>query len=194
MGRLKRECAALTAAATKGGQGRGARKYVTGIFEASVTASLTLLVDGEARGGFGIVSTGKIWEEELKTAVEHLLGYDDGASASASAASRFVGCETTGLNASELHDLPAAEVRTKMMDATKRLLRRGRQTASGAGASATCRVQAICLGCAGMVGLDDAVRTACVEELGLEAGKEVYIVDGVKAGVGMLYGLARAGF
>lgn len=71
-----------------------------------------------------------------------------------------------------------------MMAATKRLLRRGNEL----------EIKAICLGCAGMVGLDDAVRTACVEELGEVGGMQVRIVDGVKAGIGMLYGLARGRF
>ena len=167
---LKKECAKLAGS-------NGGRKYITGIFEASVTASLALVPDD---AGFGIVSTGKIWEDALQTAVDEFLG--------TSKSTRFYGCETTGLNASELHDLPAEEVRVKMMDATKRLLRRG-MTQTGEKDS---KVKAICLGCAGMVGLDSAVRSACVEELGEEAGKQVHIVDGVKAGVGSLYGLAKA--
>jgi len=170
----------LTAAATGATGGSGARKYVTGIFEASVTLSLSLL--GEEEGGnveaFGIVSTGKVWEEALEEAVSDLLGVRDSI--------RFEGCETTGLNASELHDLPADEVRKKMIEATTRLLVRGIEGGS--------EVKAICLGCAGMVGLDEAVREACVEELGPEKGKAVHIVDGVKAGVGILVALARGGF
>lgn len=169
---LKVECNKITAAATSGGS--GARKYVTGIFEASVTTSLSLTSDDQA---FGIVSTGKVWEDALGVAVHEFLGAGD--------SDRFAGCETTGLNASELHDLPAAEVKARMMEATKRLLK----DRSGAGA-----VNAICLGCAGMVGLDEAVREACVKELGSERGQQVRIVDGVKAGVGTLIGLARGGF
>ncbi|KAJ9602273.1 dal80p-controlled protein [Cladophialophora chaetospira] len=194
--RLKNECAKLKREATVGGG--GVRKYVTGIFEASVLASLALIDadttdveevaagEGEGTGSpgstFGIVSTGKVWEEALRLAVEDFIGVPT------TTRSRFVGCETTGLNASELHDLDPEEVRAKMMDATKRLLKRGTTRAQSS------RVQAICLGCAGMVGLDEAVRTACVEVLGEERGKGVYIVDGVKAGVGQLYGLARGGF
>ncbi|KIW98797.1 uncharacterized protein Z519_00460 [Cladophialophora bantiana CBS 173.52] len=232
---LKRECAALTAAATP--HGSGARKYVTGIFEASVLASLALLGEAEGdlettttttesfragSGAFGIVSTGKVWEHALQTAVEEFLGCPATTATTAGTTgeskSRFVGCETTGLNASELHDLPPAEVRRKMMDATKRLLRRGNTNtdttatttdsgsagaaaaaAEGSGSKPTTktivsRVKAICLGCAGMVGLDSAVRTACIEALGEERARDVYIVDGVKAGVGTLYALARAGF
>jgi Asp/Glu/hydantoin racemase len=194
VGMLKRECRILMDEATRSG-GIGARKYVTGIFEASVLTSLALLNadsdTGEGAGetvpAFGIVSTGKIWESALKTAVEQFLGVPADA-----ANSRFAGCETTGLNASELHNLDQKEVRAKMMHATKRLLCRGKVEATGH-SPITSRVQAICLGCAGMVGLDEAVRTACVEELGEEKGKRVHIVDGVKAGAGLLYGLARGG-
>lgn len=92
---------------------------------------------------------------------------------------RFLGCETTGLNATDLHDAPAAEVREKMKDSTKRLLRKG-------------NVGAVCLGCAGMAGMDEMVREACVEELGEVEGRKVRIVDGVKVGFAMLDGLIQA--
>ncbi|KPI39564.1 uncharacterized protein AB675_3338 [Cyphellophora attinorum] len=169
---LKHECSALSAAATGGTGGEGARKYVTGIFEASVLASLSLIDESQ---GFGIVSTGKVWEKALTDAVKGFLGQEKG--------KRYVGTETTGLNATELHDLPAEEVREKMKQATKRLLKQGNHN-----------VGAICLGCAGMVGLEEAVRQACVEELGDQAGKKVYIVDGVKAGVAQLVGNTRTAF
>jgi Asp/Glu/hydantoin racemase len=162
---LKSESSALAAAATESGS--GARKYVTGIFEASVLASLSLLPENQR---FGIVSTGKSWEAGLTEAVHAFLG--------AGEIKRYAGTETTGLNATELHDLPAGEVKQKMKEATKRLLQRG-------------NVGAICLGCAGMVGLDETVREACVEELGNEAGKEIHIIDGVKAGVAQLVGNSR---
>ncbi|KAK5461204.1 Protein dcg1 [Exophiala xenobiotica] len=211
--RLKAECrkllptfdAAATATATAGsggrgskgiGEGRGARKYVTGIFEASVLASLSLIDEHE---GFGIVSTGKIWESALQSAVEQFLGYGSNSSDDNNdgSSSRFYGCETTGLNASELHDLPGEEVRNKMMDATKRLLKRGASAAYSMtvdSSSGKSRTKAICLGCAGMVGLEDAVRQACVDYLGPAAAKEVCIIDGVKAGVVLLCSLARTGF
>jgi Asp/Glu/hydantoin racemase len=54
-------------------------------------------------------------------------------------------------------------------------------------------VKAVCLGCAGMVGMDAWVREACVEELGEKEGKGVRIVDGVKAGVAILQGIVRDG-
>lgn len=148
------------------------RKPVTGIFEASVGASLQAIHPEEK---FGIVSTGKVWEHILTEAMMQFLGTDS------DAGRRFAGVETTGLNATDLHDAPAEEVRQKMKDAVKRLLRKG-------------RVGAICLGCAGMAGMDQMVREACIEELGQEEGSRVRIVDGVMAGVAWLEGAVRAGF
>ncbi|KAF2138675.1 uncharacterized protein K452DRAFT_290327 [Aplosporella prunicola CBS 121167] len=136
-------------------------KPVTGIFEASVTASLQLVAPDQK---FGIVSTGKVWEEILTGAVTAFLGTGE------TAGKRFAGVETTGLNATELHDAPPDEVRRKMMDATKRLVGGG-------------DVGAVCLGCAGMAGMEEMVREACIEELGEESGKRIRVVDGVQAGV-----------
>lgn len=57
-----------------------------------------------------------------------------------------------------------------MKESTKELLNRG-------------GVMAICLGCAGMAGLDKTVREACVEKLGDSKGKSIHIVDGVVAAI-----------
>jgi Asp/Glu/hydantoin racemase len=176
VGMLRSECNKPTPAVTEKGQ--VARKHVNGIFEASVTTSLSLISEEQS---FGIVSTGKVWEDALTQAVHDFVGTGDRGS------DKYVGCETTGLNATELHDLPSEEVQAKMREATRRLVQRG-------GKSKTGDVQAICLGCAGMVGLDDAVRQACIDVLGDERGKCISIVDGVKAGVGSLVGLAVGGF
>lgn len=173
---LRSECNQLVGASTT--SGKGARKCVAGIFEASVTTSLSLISEQQT---FGIVSTGKVWENALTQAVHDFLG------TGVQGSDKYGGCETTGLNATELHDLPLAEVRDEMIAATRRLLQ------SGQGEEMR-DVQAICLGCAGMVGLDEAVRQACIDVLGDERGKRVSIVDGVKAGVGSLVGLAIGGF
>lgn len=145
------------------------RSPVLGIFEASVTTSLNILAIDQT---FGIVSTGKIWERLLTDGVHQLLG---------SRTERFAGVETTGLTATELHDAPPEIVRQKMVEATRRLVAKG-------------NVGAVCLGCAGMAGMDEIVRSACIEELGEEKGKLVHIVDGVVAGVAALEGLVRSGF
>ena len=200
---LRHECNMLFAASPTGGGGSGGRKYVTGILEASVTLCLNLVsahnrelkevlahdlrptvsssflhpeIDWQ---GFGIVSTAAVWQSALADAVHDLFGVQ--------ASDSFVGCETTGLNGDELHALPLSQVRQKMMQATKRLLQRGQQETAA-------DVMAICLGCAGMAGLEEAVRAACLETLGEKRGRLVHIVDGVKAAVGVLVGLARGGF
>lgn len=151
---------------------RAGRKPVTGIFEASVSTSLQVIHPDEK---FGIVSTGKVWEDILTEATIAFLGTGSEAS------KRFAGVETTGLNATDLHDAPADVVRKRMKDAVKRLLKKG-------------NVGAICLGCAGMAGMDQMVREACIEELGEADGKRVRVVDGVMAGVAWLEGAVRARF
>ncbi|KAJ4290616.1 hypothetical protein N0V90_010834 [Kalmusia sp. IMI 367209] len=151
---------------------KSSRKPVTGIFEASVSTSLQLIHPDER---FGIVSTGKVWEKILSEATVDFLG------SGTEASKRFAGVETTGLNATDLHDAPPEEVRKRMKDAVKRLLKKG-------------QVGAICLGCAGMAGMDKMVRDACVEELGDDDGNRIRIVDGVVAGVAWLEGAVRSAF
>lgn len=84
------------------------------------------------------------------------------------------------MNADELHSTPKEEVDGRIRQATKRLLGKG-------------DVQAICLGCAGMAGMEETVRKACVEALGEEKGRRVRIVDGVVSGVNFIDGALRAG-
>ncbi|KAH7063318.1 Asp/Glu/hydantoin racemase [Macrophomina phaseolina] len=146
---------------------RAARKPVTGIFEASVAASLLLVRPDQA---FGIVSTGRVWEEILGGAVREFLGVEG--------SRRFAGTQTTGLAATELHEVEAGEVRRRMVEATRRLVKGG-------------NVGVVCLGCAGMAGMGETVREACVEELGEEEGSRVCVVDGVQAGVSWLVGAMR---
>ena len=150
--------------------------HVTGIFEASITSALALLPQkgwGSAREHekFGIVSTGSYWENALTKGVLEFLGSSETA--------RFKSVETTGLNAGELHTAPPELVTRKMKEATKRLVK-----------NRDCSV--ICLGCAGMAGMDNIVREAVVEELGEIEADYVRIVDGVKVGIGLLEGIVRA--
>jgi Asp/Glu/hydantoin racemase len=163
---------------------------VLGIFEASVKTTLALL--WSLRGGsekssagagaapalsFGIVTTGEYWESTLTAGVEALLSsYAEPGGERESARGRFKGVVSTGLSAGELHSAPREDVCARMEEATRRLVRGG-------------DVGAICLGCAGMAGMDAVVRGACVKELGQEMGGKVWIVDGVKAGISMLSGI-----
>ncbi|CAE7053655.1 unnamed protein product [Rhizoctonia solani] len=125
-----------------------------GIFEASVIYSLANTAPTEK---FGIITTGKVWETLLTDALGRFLG--------AAHSTRFAGVMSTGYTAGELHQVHRADVDRKIGDAAKILVQdRG--------------ANAICLGCAGMVGMEEAIRKA----LGDRAGK-ITIVDGVWVGV-----------
>lgn len=167
------------------------RKYVTGIFEASVLTSLSLtssfklldpssLKKAQAPDTFGIVSTGSTWEVELGNAVNEMLVRQGGSVTT----SRFAGVATTGLTAVELHTTSPEEVRTRIIQATERLVQ----------GSSSGPVSAICMGCAGMAGMEEAVREGCVRAYGERRGNRVRIVDGVVAGAGMLVTACKAGF
>ncbi|KAI1211495.1 Asp/Glu/hydantoin racemase [Annulohypoxylon truncatum] len=138
---------------------------VTGIFEASVLAALSLLRDGDA---WGIVTTGKWWEEHLANGVDSFLG----AKAREDPNPRFRGVESTGLNASDFHNgVDPAVVRQKLKEATQRLLAKG-------------GVKVILMGCAGMAGLDTIIRSAASEAQGEKfAYSELHVIDGVRAGI-----------
>ena len=171
----------------------GPRKYVTGIFEASIVTSLSLISSFRLSGNpglakaqvpdtFGIVSTGSVWETELSHAVKEMLVNTDGDYKTSSTA-RFAGVATTGLTAVELHTTSSGEVRRRIIEATERLI----QNSSGP-------VGAICMGCAGMAGMEEAVREGCIKAYGTKQGNRVRIVDGVVAGAGMLMMSCKAGF
>jgi len=129
-----------------------------------------------------------VWDGILTQGVRDFLALRGGQGEGEGGAGtdRFAGVETTGLTAVELHDLPADEVARKMKEAVKRLIGRAK------GSEGSGKLKAVCLGCAGMAGLDATVREACVEELGEVEGGKVHIVDGVKAGYALLEGMVRA--
>jgi Asp/Glu/hydantoin racemase len=167
------------------------KKYVTGIFEGSIVASLSLVSsfqlswDGgfgksQAKDAFGIVTTGSIWKTELTNAVSDMLVNSGDHTLSLG---RFAGVETTGLTAVELHTTPPEEVRRRIIEATERLIKGTPRP-----------VTAICMGCAGMAGMEEAVREGCVKAYGRKQGSRVKIVDGVVAGAGVLVTACKAGF
>ena len=135
---------------------------------------------------FGIVSTEKVWATALPAAVDSFLNSQ---SHYRSGGGKFLCCETTGLSAVELEEMPKEEVRRCMVEATERLARWGEQSEHYGR-----KLGVVCLGCAGMVGLEEAVRQGCVNVMGAVEGGKVRIVDGVKAGVGQLVAMARGGF
>ncbi|KAI0184812.1 Asp/Glu/hydantoin racemase [Xylaria flabelliformis] len=145
-------------------QSRGSTAAVTGIFEASVLAAISLLRPNQK---WGIVTTGKFWESHLSDGVRVFLGEKtDGENA------KFAGVESTGLNASDFHHgVDPAVVRQKLKKATKRLLGSG-------------DVTVVVMGCAGMAGLEEIIREAASEESGDEfAYEKLHVIDGVRAGI-----------
>ncbi|KAG8902680.1 hypothetical protein FRB99_004269 [Tulasnella sp. 403] len=145
-----------------------AGKPVIGIFEASVCHALLL---GRR---FGIVTTGKPWEALLSAAVSSFMGANEGSLDAPQRwrNDRFAGVQSTGLGVLELHGADPKEISKRIGDAAKRLVE-----VEG--------VDVICLGCAGMSGMEEAVK--------LSVGPNIHVVDGVKAGLELLVGLARRG-
>lgn len=93
--------------------------------------------------------------------------------------SKFAGVETTGLNASDFHGgVEPAVIREKLREATRRLLAQG-------------GVDCVVMGCAGMAGLEEIIRAVAVEEYGLEKGNQLLVIDGVRAGIGLLEQMVR---
>ncbi|KAF8596848.1 hypothetical protein BDV93DRAFT_527788 [Ceratobasidium sp. AG-I] len=131
---------------------------VLGIFEASILHALATTGPDKM---FGIITTGRTWESLLTNALHNFFGV--------TSTSRFAGVATTGYTAIELHNVPQSEVYAKIGGCARMLVEeRG--------------ARVICLGCAGMVGMEEAIR----QGLGGEWKGKVQIIDGVQAGVGLL--------
>ncbi|SPQ20793.1 055b94c4-2d8d-4f50-8988-59c70801379f [Thermothielavioides terrestris] len=144
---------------------------VTGIFEASILTCLSLLPPGKK---WGIVTTGRFWEDHLTQGVNVFLGTQQHASNI-----KFAGVETTGLNAGDFHGgVEPAVVREKLREATRRLLDKG-------------DVECVVMGCAGMAGLEEIIRSVAVEQYGSARGDQILVIDGVRAGIGLLEQMVR---
>ncbi len=126
---------------------------VVGIMEASILHALPL---GER---FSIVTTSARWEPLLREGVR-VLGVED----------RCASVRSSGLAVLDLERLPADQVRERLCAAAYEAIEQ-----DGA--------EIICLGCAGMAGLDEAIRRAT----------GVPVIDGVRAAVAMVSGLVRMG-
>lgn len=150
---------------------RGTPKAVTGIFEASILTA-QLLIGPPSNETWGIVTTGKFWEDHLDRGVRACLGQDD--DDDEGGVDFFAGVFTTGLNAGDFHSMPKEEVDKRLTEACKKLF------ASG---NVTCVV----MGCAGMAGLESIIRAAAAESNGGRDMKDLHVVDGVKAGVMQLH-------
>lgn len=152
-------------------EGAAGELAVTGIFEASILACLSLLAPQRK---WGIVTTGKFWEHHLSQGVNAFLG-----AAPEAVNAKFAGVQTTGLNADDFHGhVDPAVIWEKLREATRRLLAQG-------------GVECVVMGCAGMAGLEEIIRSVAVEVNGVEQGNRLLVVDGVKAGIGLLEQMVR---
>ncbi|TQS34812.1 hypothetical protein Golomagni_04791 [Golovinomyces magnicellulatus] len=149
------------------------RIHVTGIFEASISTSLSiLLLDSTSK--FGIISTGEYPDTLLSEGVKKYCGSNDPSNR------RFKGVETTRLSQNHFSTSDPEDIRNKVKKATKNLIRDR-------------DVRVICLGCANAARLHEFVDDILKEELG-NAADSVYIVDSVQAGIGQLETLIRAAY
>ncbi|KAI0364240.1 hypothetical protein BV20DRAFT_872337 [Pilatotrama ljubarskyi] len=133
-------------------------KPVLGIFEASIMQALAL---GQP---FGIVTTGQYWEAALTAGVKRIFGSEDMGGA-------FVGVQSTGMSARELHDIQPDVVAERISAATSHIVAKGART--------------IIMGCAGMSGMEEAVHNG-------SKGVPIRVVDAVRSGVTVLEGLVKA--
>ncbi|KAK4140000.1 Asp/Glu/hydantoin racemase [Dichotomopilus funicola] len=153
-------------------QGEFGNLAVTGIFEASVLGCLSLLRPGKK---WGIVTTGKFWEEHLTQGVKDFLGIESGV-----LNSKFAGVYSTGLNAGDFHGgIDPELVRQKLRETTAQLLERG-------------DVECVVMGCAGMAGLEEIIRSVAADKYGTQRANELLVVDGVRAGISLLERMVRS--
>ena len=135
--------------------------HVLGILDASVISAVKHIKPGEK---FGIVTTGKQWEPLLTDGALRVLDeIDDEAEPDC-----LAGVVGTGLGVLEFHD-EEKDPKALMAEAAKELVAKG--------------ATAICLGCAGMSGLDAVISEAVNEK---DTPERVVVIDGVQAGVEIL--------
>ncbi|TCD62706.1 hypothetical protein EIP91_006531 [Steccherinum ochraceum] len=145
---------------------------VLNIFEAALLHARALAMP------FGIVTTGQYWEAVLENGAKEFFSGRDVDNATTSPATDeinvagFVGVRSTGLTAAQLHLTEREVVDRRIADASADLVGQG--------------ARAIILGCAGMSGMEDAIRVGAQRH-----GREVRIIDGVRAGVVLLEGLVK---
>ncbi|KAG7289976.1 hypothetical protein NEMBOFW57_006355 [Staphylotrichum longicolle] len=86
----------------------------------------------------------------------------------------------TGIfEASDFHGgVDPETVRQKLRDATTRLLEKG-------------DVECVVMGCAGMAGLEEIIRSVAVEKYGPSKANQLLVIDGVRAGLGLLEQMMR---
>lgn len=113
---------------------------------------------------FGVVSTGSGIKNTLIAGMRSFLGANS---------ERFAGVVTSGLGVVELREGDQSHIETRMRETSVKMAAMG--------------ADVIILGCAGMAGMEELVKGG-VRDAGLG---EVKVVDGAKAGVEILAGIAR---
>ncbi|KAL1897269.1 hypothetical protein Cpir12675_002373 [Ceratocystis pirilliformis] len=154
---------------------------VTGIFEASVLDAHRRAIAAHSTSTsdekheiprWGIVTTGKFWEKHLAEGVADYLQIEPDQNP------YFAGVFSTGLNAGDFHNIEPDTVEQRLCQAVERLLDVG-------------NVQSIVMGCAGMAGLEDIIRSAIARKYG-DKSKDVVIIDGLRSGLTKLAAIVEA--
>ncbi|CAO1634476.1 unnamed protein product [Sympodiomycopsis kandeliae] len=117
---------------------------------------------------FGIITTGKAMIPDIDAGVRSYLG---------GVSDRYRGCIATGLGVLELGDL-------SMKDHVERVIKE-----ESGRLAVTNGAEAIILGCAGMAGMESLVKQGVIDAGG--SADKVWVIDGAKAGVQILNGIAR---
>ncbi len=116
---------------------------------------------------FGILTTGRSVVPDVEAGVRKIMGGNS---------DRYVGTHATGLGVVELQTGNRQKVEEKITKGTQELVGKG--------------ADVIILGCAGMTGMEGLVQKAA-RAMGEEGMGEVAVIDGAKAGLQILAGLAR---
>jgi Asp/Glu/hydantoin racemase len=139
-------------------------KPVVGIFDASIYAALQLTsLDSK----FGIITTGIPFESLLTHGVQQLLGSTP--EERNKEVHRFGGVAATGIGITDLRPEYRERAREKIKAATTRLVRSG-------------EVNVLCVGGVILGGMENWIREACENELGIKKGGEVKIIDQLAVG------------
>ncbi|QDS72214.1 hypothetical protein FKW77_005372 [Venturia effusa] len=138
-----------------------ADKPVVGIFDASISAALTLV---STQTKFGILTTGQPFETLLTEGVKHLLQSEGGTRADDWR--HFGGVAASGVSLDDTR----FEAKAKVMEATYKLVQNG-------------TINVICIGGVILSGMEGWVHEACEAALGPEKGRQVKVIDQLLAGI-----------
>jgi Asp/Glu/hydantoin racemase len=143
-------------------------KPVVGIFDASILAAMRLV---SPTTKFGIVTTGKPFEDLLSDGVKQLLR--DVIPGDTERIQQFAGVAASGIGAEDLAPEVRDRAREKVSEATRRLVQ-------------PAEFSVICVGGVILAGMEQWIRDACVKELGNKRGNEVKIIEQLSAGAVLL--------